>query len=68
MQVLLPVSGEVPLGGGRTGRSTPPPNAIGLPIGVHAGSSYRHPVTGVGWPGSYTEDYVNQAVAFQSAL
>jgi len=27
VQVLLPVSGEIPLAAGRTGRSTPRPNA-----------------------------------------
>ncbi len=36
-------------GGGRIGRSTPRPNAMGLPIGIHAGSTYRHPNTPVGW-------------------
>ena len=35
----------------------------GLPVGIHAGSSYRHPITPVGWPTYYTEDYVNQAQA-----
>ena len=40
----------------------------GLPIGIHAGSMYRHPMTPVGWPTSFTEEYVNQATAFQSQL
>jgi len=39
-----------------------------LPIGIHAGSSYRHPVTAVGWPSYYTEDYAAQAQAFQGQL
>ena len=44
------------------------PPLHGLPIGIHAGSTYRHPVTPVGWPSYYTEDYVNQAPGFQSQL
>ncbi|MGH7154104.1 MAG: amidohydrolase family protein, partial [Acetobacteraceae bacterium] len=40
----------------------------GLPVGIHAGSTYRHPVTPVGWPSYFTEDYVNQAPGFQSQL
>jgi predicted TIM-barrel fold metal-dependent hydrolase len=40
----------------------------GLPVGIHAGSTYRHPVTPVGWPSYYTEDYVNQAPAIQTQL
>ena len=39
-----------------------------LPICIHAGSAYRHPVTSVGWPSYYTEDYAAQAVAFQTQL
>jgi uncharacterized protein len=40
----------------------------GLPIGIHAGSGYRHPVTTVGWPSYLTEDYAAQSQAFQSQL
>ena len=40
----------------------------GLPIGIHAGSAYRHPVTPLGWPSYYTEDYAAQAAAFQQCL
>ena len=68
VQVLLPVSGEIPLGRRQNWPIYAAAERHHLPIGVHAGSTYRHPVTGVGWPGSFTEDYVNQAVGFQSAL
>lgn len=68
VQVLMLVSGEVPLGR----RSLWPIYAAaerhGLPVGIHAGSSYRHPATPVGWTSYFTEDYANQAVAFQSGL
>jgi predicted TIM-barrel fold metal-dependent hydrolase len=40
----------------------------GLTVGIHAGSTYRHPVTSVGWPSYYSEDYAAQAPAFQQAL
>jgi predicted TIM-barrel fold metal-dependent hydrolase len=39
-----------------------------LPLGIHAGSSYRHPVTALGWPTFYVEDYVAQAQGFQSQV
>jgi len=39
-----------------------------LPLGIHAGSSYRHPVTGVGWPTHYVEDYAAQSQGFQTQV
>jgi uncharacterized protein len=33
-----------------------------------AGSSYRHPVTSVGWPTTYAEEYASQAQGFQAQL
>jgi hypothetical protein len=68
VQVLMLVSGEVPLGRRQNWPIYAAAERHHLPIGVHAGSTYRHPVSGVGWPSSYTEDYVNQAVGFQSQL
>ena len=68
VQVLVPVMGEMPLGK----RSFWPIYAAAerhsLPICIHAGSAYRHPVTSLGWPSYYSEDYAAQAVAFQSQL
>ncbi len=40
----------------------------GLPIGVHAGSLYRHPMTSNGHGSYFLEDYVAQAFAFESAV
>ena len=40
----------------------------GLPIGIHAGSSFRHPPSALGWPSYYLEDYVSQAQGFAGAL
>ena len=39
-----------------------------LPIGVHAGSSFRHAPTNTGWPSFYLEDYVGLASGCASAL
>jgi uncharacterized protein len=68
VQVLLPVMAEMPLGK----RFYWPIYAAAarhrLPVAVHPGSLYRHPVTSAGWPSYYTEDYAAQSVAFQSQL
>ena len=66
--VLLLVSGEVPLGRRQNWPIFAAAERHGLPIGIHAGSTYRHPVTPVGWPSTYIEDYVSQASAFASTL
>jgi uncharacterized protein len=68
VQVLLMVSGEVPLGRRQHWPIYETAQRLKLPIGIHAGSSYRHPVTPVGWPSYVSEDYASQATAFQSAL
>ncbi len=39
-----------------------------LSICIHAGSAYKHPVTSVGWPSYYTEDYAAQAPAFHNMV
>jgi hypothetical protein len=39
-----------------------------LPVGIHAGSTYRHAPTGSGWPAHRVEDYVAQSAAFESQL
>jgi predicted TIM-barrel fold metal-dependent hydrolase len=68
VQILVLASGEMPLGR----RSFWPIYAAaqrhGLPIGIHAGSAYRHPVTSIGWPSYYVEDYASQSQAFQSQV
>ena len=40
----------------------------GLAVGIHAGSNYRNPVTSLGWPTSYVEDYTSQSQGFQSQV
>jgi predicted TIM-barrel fold metal-dependent hydrolase len=68
VQVLVPVMGEVPLGRRSLWPVWRAAAAHGLPLGVHAGSAYRHPVTSLGWPSHYIEDAAAQAQGFQSAL
>jgi predicted TIM-barrel fold metal-dependent hydrolase len=40
----------------------------GLPLGIHAGSQYRHAPTSAGWPSYRLEYYVAEAQSFQSQL
>lgn len=68
VQVLLLVNGEVPLGRRQMWPIYAAAERHGLPIGIHAGSTYRHPVTPVGWPSYFAEDYINQSSAMQSQL
>ena len=68
VQVLVPAMGEVPLGKRAYWPVYAAAERHALPICIHAGSAYRHPVTSVGWPSYYTEDYAAQAVAFQTQL
>ena len=68
VQVLLLVMHDMPLGKRHYWPIYAAAERHGLPIGIHAGSSYRHPVTPLGWPTYYTEDYAAQAAAFQQGL
>jgi predicted TIM-barrel fold metal-dependent hydrolase len=40
----------------------------GLPIGIHAGSAYHHPVTSLGWPNTAIEDYAAQSQIMQTQV
>jgi uncharacterized protein len=68
VQVLMLVMDEMPLGRRHYWPIYEAAQRHQLPIGVHAGSAYRHPVTSVGWPSTLTEDYAAQSAAFQAAL
>lgn len=68
VQVLLLAGSETTLGRRVNWPIYAAAERHGLPIGIHAGSMFRHPVTAVGWPTTYTEDYINQAGAFQTQL
>jgi uncharacterized protein len=68
VQVLVLAMGEVPLGRRHFWPIYAAAERHGLPIGIHAGSAYRHPVTSLGWPTYYVEDYAAQAQGFQSQV
>jgi uncharacterized protein len=68
VQVLVLTMGEAPLGRRQYWPVYAAAERLGLPLGIHAGSSYRHPVTSLGWPSHYVEDYAAQAQGFQSQL
>ena len=68
VQVLFFAMGEMPLGRRRFWPIYEAAVKHGLPIGVHAGSGYRHPPTSIGWPSYFMEDYVAQSAAFETQL
>lgn len=68
VQVMVLVMGDTMLGRRHNWPIYAAAARHGLPVGIHAGSGYRHPVTTVGWPSYYTEDYAAQSQAFQSQL
>ena len=68
VQVLMLAGDEMPLGRRHYWPIYRAAERHGLPIGIHAGSLYRHAPTPGGWPSYYLEDYVSYAGAFESAL
>ena len=68
VQVLILVSEETPPGRRSHWPVYEAAARHGLALGIHAGSNYRNPPSPVGWTTYYTEDYVNQSVAFQTGL
>ena len=62
VQILLLVMHDHPLGKRHYWPIYAAAEKHGLPVGIHAGSAYRHPVTPLGWPTYYTEDYAAQAL------
>jgi predicted TIM-barrel fold metal-dependent hydrolase len=68
VQILVLAMGEMPLGRRQYWPVFAAAERHGLPIGIHAGSSYHHAVTSLGWPSFYLEDYTSQSQGFQSQL
>ena len=68
VQVLVLAMGEMPLGRRQYWPVYAAAERHGLPLGIHAGSSYRHPVTSLGWPSWYAEDYAAQSQGFQTQV
>jgi predicted TIM-barrel fold metal-dependent hydrolase len=61
VQVLVLAMGETPLGRRHFWPVYAAAERHGLALGIHAGSAYRHPVTSLGWPTYYIEDYLSQS-------
>jgi len=68
VQVLVWEMGELPLGRRIHWPIYRAADRFDLPIGIHAGSSYRHPPTNLGWPSYYLEDYVSWSTGFAGVL
>ncbi len=68
VQVMTLVAGETLLGRRHHWPIYQAAERHGLPVAVHAGSSYRHPPTAVGWSSYAIEDYASQSITFQSQL
>ncbi len=68
VQVLFIALGERPLGKSEFWPIYRAAEKHGLTIGIHAGSSYHHAVTGSGWPSYYMEDYAAQSLGFHAQV
>ena len=67
VQVLLLAMAEMPLGRRPNWPIYRAAERHDLPIGIHAGSAYRHAPTATGWPSYYLEDDVAQSQGFAGA-
>ena len=68
VQVLMLVMGDRPLGQRGFWPIYQAAEKNQLAVCIHAGSTYRHAPTGVGWPSFFVEDYVAQSTAFENVL
>jgi predicted TIM-barrel fold metal-dependent hydrolase len=68
VQIMVLAMQEMPLGRRQFWPIYETAERHGLPLAIHAGSSFRHPVTSLGWPSYYIEDYASQSQGFQSQL
>src|SRR5437868_407740 len=68
VQIMVLAMQETPLGRRHLWPIYAAAERHGLPLGIHAGSTYRHSVTSLGWPSYYIEDYTSHTQAFQSQV
>jgi predicted TIM-barrel fold metal-dependent hydrolase len=68
VQVLLPVMGDLMLARRIYWPIYAAAEKLGLPVGIHAGSTYQRAPTPAGWPSYKVEDYVAQSSAFENQL
>src|ERR1700704_3148931 len=68
VQIMVLAMQETPLGRRHHWPIFAAAERHGLPLGIHAGSTYRHSITSLGWPSYYIEDYASHTQAFQSQV
>jgi predicted TIM-barrel fold metal-dependent hydrolase len=68
VQVLMLAAGEMPLGRKFFWPLYKAAERYGMPIGIHAGSAWRHAPTQSGFPSTLAEDYTSLAQSFASQL
>lgn len=68
VQVLLLARSAMPLGKRYYWPIYEAAERHGLVVGIHAGGATGNPITPVGWPSHYLEDYVNQSQSFQAQV
>ncbi|MEZ5853499.1 MAG: amidohydrolase family protein [Hyphomicrobiaceae bacterium] len=68
VQALFLAGTEEPLGKSRFWPIYEACERHGLAVGVHAGSSYHHAVTGSGWPTYWAEDYAASSLAMHAQV
>jgi len=68
VQILVPVSNDMPLGRRRYWPVYRAAEHLGLPVCIHAGSAMRQAPTSTGWPSYFLEDNIAEAQAFESTL
>jgi uncharacterized protein len=68
VQILVLAMQETPLGRRHLWPIYAAAERHRLPLGIHAGSTYRHSTTSLGWPSYYIEDYASHTQAFQSQV
>jgi hypothetical protein len=68
VQILMPAACEMMLGRSYYWPIYDMAAKYDLPIGLHAGSMYRHAPTSGGWPSHYLHDYVANSQLFEDQL
>ncbi len=68
VQIILPVMGDFLPGKRQMWPVYRACEKHGLAVALHAGSTYRYPPTGSGWPSYHVEDYIAQSTAFENAI
>src|SRR3546814_6117370 len=68
VQVLLLAMNEAPLGRRHYWPIFRAAERFGLPVGIHAGTGYRHAPTGTGWPSHHNEAHVAPSGGLQAQL